>query len=287
MVWTDCKFLQIGNQKINPLFYDSNAVFVRYCSGDLWLGNGRNASYGRNSSLFFGGHQIISAVLEELLQTTLLKHAAHVIWSGESAGGIGSYAHLDFVADLLPQAHVVGAPIAGWYFPDYPYSGPGSTSYVSFTPAGISDLVTMYGAWLPPACISAGLGALCAFANSSFDSTRTPAFFLAAQTDRVVLPLHCAVPGQPPFEGLVEQFVLSWKTNMTNSLARIRDTQSAFFNPACWLHTGYSHVGPFIDGMSYMAAFNAWFKGYANGSAASVQDTCNGVACNPTCPPVL
>lgn len=41
-----------------------------------------------------------------------LDKASLIVWSGESAGGIGSSAHVDRVASSLPGARVVAAPIA-------------------------------------------------------------------------------------------------------------------------------------------------------------------------------
>ena len=37
---------------------------------------------------------------------------------------------MDDIAGLFPHARVVGCPVAGFYFPVYPYTGPGHTNSV-------------------------------------------------------------------------------------------------------------------------------------------------------------
>jgi hypothetical protein len=59
---------------------------------------------------------ILDAVIDELKSSANLSDATTVIWSGDSAGGIGCGGSVDHVAELLPNTRVVGAPIAGFYW---------------------------------------------------------------------------------------------------------------------------------------------------------------------------
>ena len=44
--------------------------------------------------------------------------ATDVILSGGSAGGIGTFSNIDYVAERLKNSRVNGNPWAGWYFPN-------------------------------------------------------------------------------------------------------------------------------------------------------------------------
>jgi len=77
--------------------------------------------------LYFSGHIIFQAVLSELDKRGL-KKADTIILTGHSAGGIGTWLHVDWLAERYPYSQVKGAPIAGFYFFSYQYEGPGSTA---------------------------------------------------------------------------------------------------------------------------------------------------------------
>ena len=47
-----------------------------------------------------------------------------VVLTGDSAGGIGVWTNVDWLQTMLPQARVIGAPLAGFYAFAYPYTGP-------------------------------------------------------------------------------------------------------------------------------------------------------------------
>lgn len=98
----------------NPGFCDFHHVFLPYCSQDLHSGT-RTTPSPETFGLYFAGHAIFAAVLDELLANTSLPAARSAFLSGDSAGGIGSWLNVDYLASRLPQAEVVGFPIAGFY----------------------------------------------------------------------------------------------------------------------------------------------------------------------------
>ena len=110
----DLKGLQTADSTVNP-FAGWNQVHIKYCSGDLHMGQQEVASDGMDG-MKFAGHLIVDSVLEELRAKENLGSADTVIWSGQSAGGMGCFSSLDFVADKLENATVVGVPIGGFYF---------------------------------------------------------------------------------------------------------------------------------------------------------------------------
>ena len=91
-----------------------NRVHIPYCSQDLWTGRRTTAS-NQTWGMYFSGHNILAAVLDDL--DAQLVAATSIVLSGESAGGIGVWPNVDWLAARYPNAHVVGAPIGGVYLP--------------------------------------------------------------------------------------------------------------------------------------------------------------------------
>ena len=100
----------------NPDFCAATHVFVPYCTGDCHAGNNTSPS-ASSWELYFDGHANFAAIIAELKQQHGLAAAKKVLLTGGSAGGIGTFKNVDFLATLLPGAVVKGAPEAGWFFP--------------------------------------------------------------------------------------------------------------------------------------------------------------------------
>ena len=77
---------------------------------------------------YFSGRHVLSAVLDNLEATADLKGASLVVLTGNSAGGFGVYSNVDYLQARYTATRVVGAPIAGYEFYAWPYTGPGHTS---------------------------------------------------------------------------------------------------------------------------------------------------------------
>ena len=76
----DLKGLQTADSTVNP-FAGWNQVHIKYCSGDLHMGQQEVASDGMDG-MKFAGHLIVDSVLEELRAKENLGSADTVIWSG-------------------------------------------------------------------------------------------------------------------------------------------------------------------------------------------------------------
>ena len=112
-----------SREDYNP-FSVYNFVYVKYCSGDLHMGqqDPQNDVSTIGGDMYFSGHRILSAIISDL--SDHLKDAETIVWSGESAGGMGCFNSLDFVHDKFPDALVVGLPVGGFYFSnESPYLG--------------------------------------------------------------------------------------------------------------------------------------------------------------------
>eukprot|EP00035_Acanthoeca_spectabilis_P039984 m.66418 g.66418 ORF g.66418 m.66418 type:complete len:450 (-) comp9817_c0_seq1:67-1416(-) len=264
----------------NPLA-DANRVFIPYCSQDLWTGQ-RTSATKDTWGFYFSGHLVLEAVLDELDQRGL-KDATQIILSGESAGGIGVWPNLDWLADRYSNAKVIGVPIAGFYFWAYPYEGPGHTAsgLADFREAAWPSHVQLWDSFVDSDCANA-LGAWqCVLANSTLPYITTQAFIVESNVDKVVTTAHDWVPNQDPnWTEPVLAYFREWASNMTVGLAPPMASTSKYgvFNPACFIHTDFSTTSPLINGRSYYQALGEWLTG----SPTKLQDTC-GILCNPSC----
>ena len=149
--------------------------------------------------MFFSGHNIIIATLADLKEE--LDSAETVIWSGESAGGMGCFNSVDFVHDALPNALVVGLPVGGFYFSnEWPYAGtedyPVDESYIPWTFDDLADYMKLWDAFVPPRCLKdqSQDAHKCLIAEGLYPSLESPVFVVEAQTDEIVMPLHDGLP---------------------------------------------------------------------------------------------
>jgi hypothetical protein len=104
----------------NP-FASWNVVYLQYCDGSMHSG-ARTAPGAETFGLWFSGHHIIAAALDHLSQnaglnatgsTATASRKVQVVFSGGSAGGVGVFSNVEYVAQSLPHAIVLGAPVGG------------------------------------------------------------------------------------------------------------------------------------------------------------------------------
>ena len=183
----------------NPTLCEYNFVYMPYCSQDLWYGQ-RTAVSPETFGLYFSGRHIITATLDMLAATHDLKGATEVILSGNSAGGFGVYNNVDYMQSYLPQARVVGAPIAGYEFYAWPYTGPGhtSSSLADFRAEAMAGGAynKLWDAVTPGDCLAkhASDPGACLLPCFSYTSVKAPLYIVEAQSDSVVLMGHDWLP---------------------------------------------------------------------------------------------
>jgi hypothetical protein len=123
MMQSDCS--------VNPGFCEWNRVYIPYVSGDIWTGqaasplnpfppSAQDSPEDAAWTGYFQGHSIIEEVGQSLRQSYGMMSATEVIFTGCSAGGIGTILNCDFVADALGGnrpggPRVVCRPEAGWF----------------------------------------------------------------------------------------------------------------------------------------------------------------------------
>lgn len=122
--------LQSANPSTNPDFYDASQVEALYCSSDYWSGskNGSGTySLIDDASWSFQGRAILNAVFADLAKNHGFAGASEVLFTGESAGGVGVYVNVNDIAKEVPAtARFVAASDAGFGSPALDFSATGT-----------------------------------------------------------------------------------------------------------------------------------------------------------------
>jgi hypothetical protein len=298
---TSSWYLASGYCPNNPGLCTWNHVGVPYCSQDLHSGQitePSDATWG----LYFSGHIILESILDALDELYNLKEASEIVFTGASAGGIGVWMNVDYVAKRYPNARVTAATVAGFYFYATYYSGENHTEpggMADFRESGIQAAYKLYDAFVDETCKTAFEAAnkdpaACMLSNNSFPYIESDSFAIQAQTDQTVLCGHDCFPEDYMFESPEQAFMMEFSKNMSVALAPLLDSKpitrkrhpkSGAFSAACYIHGDFSHSKPLINGMNYNQAFNYFYFNYTtvDSSFYKVADDC-GIMCNPTCP---
>jgi hypothetical protein len=179
------------DEKENPDFARFTLVMVHYCSSDTYAGDGERTVDGR--LLQFRGHRIIDAVLDDLMDrsivgTPTLGEATEVLFAGTSAGAMGMHNNLDRVAGRLSWARMKGLSDSGWAADMQPF-GPGT---LEVRPDGAA-LIQYSNAQPDESCVAANPNqkGRCLAVPFLFPYLKTPMFVYADQQD----PVHLGTYG--------------------------------------------------------------------------------------------
>jgi ribosome maturation protein SDO1 len=297
---TSSWYLASGYCPYNPSLCGFNHVGVPYCSQDLHSGQITTKS-DDTWGLYFAGHLILSSILDELDELYNLKDATDIILTGVSAGGIGVWMNIDFIANRYPNTRVTAATIAGFYFYETYYNGTNHTNpggMADFRKDGIENAYKLYNAYVDETCKieyeSYNLDpAACMLSNNSFPFIESDSYVIQAQTDQVVLTGHDCFPQDYMFEDEEQSFMYEFSSNMSNALAPLTKNnkiinnkpQTGIFSVACYIHGSFTHTYPLLNGYSYNEAFTNFYFNYSiiDQTNFILQDNC-GIMCNPTCP---
>jgi hypothetical protein len=171
----------------NPDFYNWTKVFVNYCDGLSFTGDRTEpvVDPSTNASIYFRGKRNLEAVIDALTSQHGLQNAKRIIVSGNSAGGLTVYLHLDQIAAMLraaaPQASVLGFPDAGFFL-----DIPNATGHRSFRQKMDATFQLSNGSsGIDPQCAAANPGnaSNCMFAQYAYPHLRTSLFALQGSYD--------------------------------------------------------------------------------------------------------
>jgi hypothetical protein len=90
----------------NPDFYDASVVQILYCSSDDWSGaKASTVAYNPDdpTTWNFEGRAILNSVIADLKSNHDFSAATEVMFTGDSAGGVGVFANTNPVAKLVPS----------------------------------------------------------------------------------------------------------------------------------------------------------------------------------------
>jgi hypothetical protein len=282
---------------LNP-FQNHSHVYVPYCSGDTWLGSSAQGHF-LLSGMQMSGHLIIETLVEWLLNTTSFGSSSDVILSGTSAGGIGTYQHVDWLADKMTNfaktmqhkaPRVTGFAIEGMFFPERWPVLYEAFALGSHEPA--ANFMTKYLAmlqkpWFSPACVQASSQGR--FAESEcFDVskmlvyTKTPVFTAMNRFDALLIKdlglcFACKAGDSPTsLNGKFTRFYGSLMNETVLDFSQ-RLPHLGWFIPNEFHHDEnfYEFLdskAKLIKGTSLRAAFESWYSG---NPVSLIEPTCN------------
>lgn len=188
----------------NPLLYNWNIVYVRYCDGGSYAGD--TVAQYENETLYFRGKANRDATIRSLLQLGMAS-ASEVLFSGCSAGGLGLFLGIDQMAATVRAGSALGAAVkirglidSGFFLdysgddrfqlrhnaqPEWEAVYGGRLDYS----AGMREVFSLMNisAGAHPRCIAAappGDSARCAFAEHLAPHVQTPLFLMQSMYDQ-------------------------------------------------------------------------------------------------------
>jgi hypothetical protein len=117
-----------NSKEMNPVMFNWNKVFIGYCDGSSF--SSKNPSVvvpsRQDGRVSYGGHFILDAIYDMLLNQHGLISGSDVVIAGSSAGGLSVVIHIDYLhhkitsrSKVSPKPVIVGV-VDGGYFMDYP-----------------------------------------------------------------------------------------------------------------------------------------------------------------------
>ncbi|KAL8175442.1 UNVERIFIED_CONTAM: hypothetical protein K2H54_025174 [Gekko kuhli] len=262
----------------NPHWWSANAVFVPYCSSDIWIGT---LPKSRQAPYAFMGSLIIQEVIKDLIPKGI-KQAKVLLLAGSSAGATGVLLNIDRVAALLAELEadalqVQGLVDSGWFLIDTKRP----------KPAGVSRSFGL----LSSRCTQERAPNMESPAAS--DSQSTPVFVVQWLFDEEQLKLENVHLGSTSILENQRGYIQNLGRELKSSLRDI----PAVFVPSCLAHTlviksYWTEIQ--VRGVPLPRALQCWGKSLHDAGQPSrpplrgcpfrLIDSCLWPHCNPTCP---
>lgn len=255
----------------NPDFYTWNHIWIPYCSGDLWLGQEENPTnpFGSGSDTYtFHGHKILIAMMTEKVG---LDKATHVLLTGCSAGGIGSFHHADWLTEQLPNAIVKTNPEAGWFgapFQRFPYfvqnvSDP-DPKHLNQTTTKWLQNINIYNNSAIGLCNAdpSTDDRLCGSIPYFYPYIKSPIFVTEAAADEYQVHHECEMPNglNASEKAYIIHFGNYLRDNLKQQIVKGKKSkQDGIFTPACFQHClGWNDK---VEGHTWRETLGNWFFG--------------------------
>jgi hypothetical protein len=277
----DVNLLLNGNCSQNPDFCNAMTIDIPYCTGDVHTGT-RTTTSDDTWGYIFDGHHNFVAIIDMLIADYGLGDATQVLLTGVSAGGIGAFWNVDYLADRLPSAIVKAAPIAGWYLPGPLENEPASmyapSDYQHFAAGahGTShDDPFQTGIWgshelIPRDCV-ADYGdaylASCTTMHNRYKYTKSPVYVIQTQYDPTHIFVIGGAPERPSLNEIdsTEAYIDMIGDATRSSLEQITNGEAfsnkphpdGLFEASCLHHN--MPVSLEISGLHFIPLLNDWF----------------------------
>lgn len=275
------------NPEVNPEWYNANHVNIPSCSSDFYSGTA--AANQTSSGYHFMGWDIVSTLLSDLIVDYDLVDASKITVAGNGGGGVGVLMFVDRIADSVQDGDAVVKGFADSaimvdheaYEPRDPEEECTEASKCDLNVA-LPLAVEEWQSGLPYRCSRYGYTWECMVAEHTAYLLESDTFWFqwlyeSAQLTALNVPL-----GFPDVDD----------ANLTAYLDEIADYYidvitaneiETYMLPRCWAHEvvmSDEWTDIYVDGMNIPEAFAAFW----DGEAAHLDDDCDFVHCNPTCP---
>lgn len=232
-----------------------------------------------------------------------------ILLTGDSAGGVGAFTNVDFLASRYPSSVVKAAPNAGYFFPGDPLSPPTGNGipldYADWA-AGPpynnphNDTVTLlWQAQLDPTCVqhyNATLGPaftyFCGSVSNLYPFIVSPVFTIENMYDSNQIFKQMGTPN-PAVLPRSKEYIARYGALMRNSTMQISHNTAkpgdGIFLASCLAH-GMGRTTTLKASDRRLVGFREvladWFFGQGKFASHRLVDGCSsadGLPCNPTC----
>ena len=292
----------------NPDFCQANRVLIPYCTGDTHLGR-RHEDLHESFGMYFDGRLNFEAIVNKLIADHGMGNAANILLTGTSAGGIGTFHNVDWLAEHVPNANVKAIPVAGWFFPrsvekgksdksdyvppsDYPHFAAG-TQGNDMVDSYTTDSDPLWQVEPHPICAinEKDHPEFCSVLDVVYKYIESPVFAVQSQFDSH----HIYDDFNTPFMSIgstVEDYITMYGEASRKSLQQIIDGKSlvpkshpdGLYSSSCLSHGNPPEIR--VDDMDYITLAHDWFfqiNQYE--SQHQLVETCPGgditLPCNP------
>ena len=90
-----------SSKYFNPIFYNWNKVFIKYCDGSLHIGNNIAPIKYNNTELYIRGEENVKSVFNYLIKNENFSNSKNVVAVGSSAGGLAVIFYSKYIRSLL------------------------------------------------------------------------------------------------------------------------------------------------------------------------------------------
>lgn len=259
-------FEALGNLKFsrdpttNPLMYNWNHAFLRYCDGGYYSGQRDEPKMIQKNPIFYRGRYITEALFNDLTKNFGFANSTDVVISGCSAGAMRVFAHLDALRSFIPaSAKVVGLADSGYYM-----------DVNIFTPLK-RYVVTEQNATalLNQECLKTfeGQEEKCLVGSVIAGYLKTPIFAFQSRFDSDQRSCEMG-----PLCRLSTSCVKAYAGNLSQSLEKTLQHPHGYFLDSCVRHCFFDNLAPKdATGIYPLQAFATWYGGgLANYSQESI-----------------